>query len=246
MLNAVAVIVLLQASAAPAERSVQVAGDSIRLGDGFVRSWVEVNDRGEPTAIGVTLPEVVVGSTPDEGAMLSLDFPAVDGLPFQHVLFDWVPHGHPPVTLYAHPHWDAHFYLISSDERRAIVQGETPLRPDTRHMPAGYLPVPGLGLYAFPEMGVHWMHEGAAELHGSTFDQTLIYGSIGEKTIFVEPMFTSAFLDTRPDFAADIAQPQSVAASGWYPARYVIRHVPVEGAYRISLEDFRWRDGDGE
>jgi hypothetical protein len=242
---------LLQASvpaamqSAPAQgaqaRHAQIAGDSIRLGDGFVRSWVELDERGAPTAIGVTLPDVVVRSAPAEGAMLSLDFPAIEGLPFLHVLFDWVSMGHPPAALYAHPHWDAHFYLITAAERRAIVQGATSLQPDARYMPPGFLPVPELGLYAFPEMGVHWMHEHAPELHGRTFDQTIIYGSIGDRTIFVEPMFTSAFLETQPDFAAAIPQPEAVAASGWYPARYVIRYVAVEHAYRISLEAFRWR-----
>jgi hypothetical protein len=90
------------------------------------------------------------------------------------------------------------------------------------------------------------MHESAPELHGSTFDQTIIYGSIGERTIFVEPMFTSRFLRARPDFSAPIPQPRSVAESGYYPMRYVIRCVARERACRISLEDFRWRDAEGE
>lgn len=233
------VIALIQTVPAQPAR---IAGDSIRLGDGIVRSWVEVDEYGAPTAIGVTLPDDVIESTPADGAMLSLAFPALRGLPFRHVLFDWVPTGHPPATLYAHPHWDAHFYTISPEERRTIAEGETPLRPDARYMPDGFVPVPGLGLYAFPEMGVHWMHESARELHGNTFDQTIIYGSIGERTIFVEPMFTSAFLEARHDFSAPIPQPRAVATSGRYPTRYVIRYNASERAYRISLEDFRWRE----
>lgn len=221
----------------------RLQGDSLRLGDGFVRSWVEVDVAGAPLAVGVTLPDSVLASVPDEAVMLSLDLPRVRGMPFRHVLVDWNPAGHPPAGLYHHPHWDAHFYTISAAERRSIEAGETGLRPDGRYMPAGFVPVPDLGLYAFPEMGVHWVHEDAAELNGSTFDRTLIYGSHGERTIFVEPMFTTAFLQDRPDVAAPVPPPPAVHEAGYYPLRYVLRYEPRERGFRVSLEDFRWREG---
>jgi hypothetical protein len=220
----------------------RIQGDSVHYAGGTIRAWVEVDVAGVPVALGVSLPDSVIARVGDEGVMLSLDFPAVRGLPFKHVLFDWVPHGHPPADLYAHPHWDAHFYLITAAEREAIEGGETTARPDARFMPDGFVPVPQLGLYAFPAMGVHWVHEAADELHGHTFDQTIIYGSYGEETIFVEPMFTSAFLAGRPDFSAEIPQPAAVARDGYYPGRYVIRHDAAERGFRISLEAFRWRD----
>jgi len=229
-------------TAAPAD-PIRLAGDSIALGDGLIRSWVDVDGTGAPVALGVTLPEVVLASLPTREVMMSLDFPEVEGLPFRHVLFDWVPGGHPPAALYGHPHWDAHFYLITAQERMAIQPGEQPEPPEPRYLPQGYLPVPDLGLFAFPSMGVHWMDEGARELHGHTFDETLIYGSDGERVIFVEPMFTNTFLDTRPDFSAPVPWPDAVQESGWYPTRYVIRYEEGAGAYRISLEGFRWREG---
>jgi hypothetical protein len=232
-----------QVQLAPARSvSTRIPGDSVRFGNGVVRSWVDVDEKGVPVAIGVTLPDAVIESVPAEGAMLSLDFPKVRGLPFRHVLFDWVPGGHPPAALYGHDHWDAHFYLITADERLQIAAGETTQRPAPAFMPEGYVPVPGLGLYAFPGMGVHWVHQDASELHHGGFSQTLIYGSVGEKTIFVEPMFTSAFLARRPDFSAPIPQPASVAESGYYATRYVIRHVADSRAFRISLEEFEWRE----
>lgn len=126
----------------------------------------------------------------------------------------------------------------------SISQGETETRPDARFIPDGYVPVPGLGLFSFGEMGVHWMSEDAAELHGHTFDQTLIYGSTGNKTIFVEPMFTVAYLETKPDLTATVPWPEAVHESGYYPTRYVIRHLPEEAAFRIALEGFRWRDAE--
>ncbi len=219
----------------------RIRGDSIQLGGGVVHSWVEVDREGAPVAMGVALPDSVIASVSDEGAMLSLDLPAVDGLPFQHVLFDWGPSGHPPASVYDLPHWDAHFYLISAQERRAIAEGLTSERPDERYMPEGFIPVPGLGLYSFPEMGVHWVHESASEFHDHPFDQTIIYGSIGEQVIFVEPMFTSAFLSDRPDLSLPVPQPPAVSREGYYPTRYVIRHDPREEGFRISLEGFRWR-----
>jgi hypothetical protein len=213
------------------------------VGAGVISTWVELDARGAPAALGVTLPERVVETVTDEGFMLSLDFPAVPGLPFRHVLFDWVPTGHPPMETYGHPHWDAHFYTISADARRAIGHGPVDARPDARYLPDSFIPVPQLGLYSFAEMGVHWVDSHAGELHDHTFDQTLIYGSTGTETIFVEPMFTSAFLATLPDLTAPVPQPAAVATAGFYPTVYVIRHLPEERAFRISLEAFRWRDG---
>ncbi|MFW6040116.1 MAG: hypothetical protein ACOC9N_03470 [Gemmatimonadota bacterium] len=240
---AIALLPLLQ----PVPQGGEVArirGDSLPLGSGIVRSWVEVDADGVPVAVGVTLPDSVIASVSDErSAMLSLELPAVDGLPFRHVLFDWGPGGHPPAGLYDVPHWDAHFYLITPERRRAIEQGETSLRPDPRYLPDGFVPVPELGLHAFPEMGVHWVHRDASELHGDPFDQTVIYGSDGESTIFIEPMFTRAFLADRPDVSAPIPQPSAVRREGYYPTRYVIRHAARERGFRISLEGFRWREG---
>jgi hypothetical protein len=228
---------------APGESARTLPGDSIRIGEAMIRTWVEVDAGGAPLALGVTLPERVFEALTDEGFLLSLDYPELDGLPFRHVLFDWVPHGHPPAGLYAHAHWDAHFYTITAAERRLIAMGEVEEAPDPRFLPEGYIPVPGLGLFAFPEMGVHWMHEEAAELHGHTFDQTLIYGSIGDRTIFVEPMFTMDFLATKPDLSAPVPQPTAVHESGYYPTQYVIRHQPEAETFRIALEGFRWREG---
>lgn len=245
MFEAIALAVFLPLLQAPQDGAEldRIYGDSVRLGDGIVRTWVELDGSETPVAIGVSLPDSVIESVPDEPAMLSLDLPAVEGLPFLHVLFDWGPTGHPPEGIYHHPHWDAHFYLITADERRAIEPGETSLRPAAAHMPAGFDPVPGLGLYAFPEMGVHWVHRDAPEVNGMTFDQTIIYGSDGDRTIFIEPMFTSEFLSSRPDFSAPIPQPAAVSRSGYYPTRYVIRYVQREQGFRISLEEFRWREG---
>lgn len=217
-------------------------GDSAVLGDGVVRAWVETGLDGRPTALGVDLPDAVVASVGSEGAMLSLKFPAMEGLPFRHVLFDWAPGGHPPGDVYAAPHWDAHFYTITPEERRAIPLGPTELRPGAELMPDGFVPVPGVGLFAFPEMGVHWINEDASELGGRPFDHTLIYGSWGDRTIFIEPMFTHAWLAGSADLDAAVPQPREVAEAGWYPTRYVIRRNLTGDGFRVALEGLRWRD----
>lgn len=217
-------------------------GDSMALGNGVVRAWVETGPDGRPSALGVDLPDAVVASVTDEGAMLSLEFPAMEGLPFRHVLFDWVPTGHPPADLYAEPHWDAHFYTLTPAERRSIVQGPTDSRPRPALMPDGFVPVPGLGLYAFPQMGVHWVGEAARELQGTGFDETVIYGSWGTRTIFVEPMFTRDFLANGGTVDAPVPQPVEVDEAGWYPTRYVIRRNDMDTGFRIALEGLRWRD----
>ncbi len=226
----------------PIQAQEVLYGDSVQVGEGVISTWVEVDADGAPLALGVTLPERVFGGLTDEGFLLSLDYPELEGLPFRHVLFDWVPHGHPPGNLYGHAHWDAHFYTITAEERRAIPDGVVHEAPDPSFLPEGYIPVPDLGLYSFGEMGVHWVDRDAAELHGHHFDQTLIYGSIGERTIFVEPMFTMEYLDSKPDLSEPIPQPGAVHESGFYATRYVIRHEAEVAAFRIALEGFEWRE----
>lgn len=249
-LLSVAIITLIALVPRPREHAeaptpTRLPGDTAVLGRGVVRAWTEVDEDGAPLAIGVTLPDSVIASVPDTGAMLSLELPAVEGLPFRHVLFDWGPKGHPPADLYGVAHWDAHFYVITPEERRAIEEGETAERPAPALMPEGFIPVPRLGLYSFPEMGVHWMHEDAPELHGDAFDETLIYGSTGDRTIFVEPMVTQAWLAERSAVEAPIPWPAAVAEAGFYPTTYVVRHDPGEEGFRFSLEGFRWREAGG-
>lgn len=222
-----------------------VMGDSAELGGAELQTWVEVAADGSPVAIGFTLPEAALEGLPEHDLVqLSLDFPEVEDLPFEHGLFDWAPRGHNPHAVYGVPHFDAHFYTVSSAVRERIDGGIVTNHPDPDYLPDGYIAgPPDVAVHSMAQMGVHWVNRAARELHGAPFDQTFIYGSHEDDVIFLEPMFTRAFLEGRPDFSADIPLPQAVAESGYYPTRYTIRYESDAQAYRISLDEFRWWEG---
>ena len=78
-------------------------GETKKLGDGSVCSWVKVDQNGEPIVIGVTLTEAALNNLPTTGdrglasgqneALLRL--PAyVAASPFTHIAVNWDPDSH--------------------------------------------------------------------------------------------------------------------------------------------------------
>lgn len=224
-----------------AEEAEVLMGETGELGGAELQTWVEINEDGTPMEIGYTFPASALDDLPEDLVQLSLDFPSVEDLPFEHGLFDWAPRGHDPHTIYGVPHFDAHFYTVSRTVRENIDGGIVTNHPDPEYLPDGYITgPPDAAVYSMPQMGVHWVNREARELHGAPFDQTLIYGSHEDDVIFIEPMFTRAFLEGRPEFSADIPLPQAVEESGYYPTRYSIRYDSESDAYHVSLEEFQW------
>ena len=93
---------------------------------------------------------------------------------------------------------------------------------------------------AVPDMGNHLIDSKSPELvtAGTVFTHTFIFGAYDGHVIFYEPMITQAFLESRPDLCAPIKQPQAWEIEGYYPTTYCIRHLPDEGRFTVSLEDF--------
>jgi hypothetical protein len=221
---------------------VSLYGTSQPLGDGTVRTYVEVVN-GVPVEVGVALSERALENLPhghhDPGAVVFeghhvmweyvLDLPADNPTPFQHVGLNWNLTGHEPAGIYDKPHFDFHFNLISDAERRTITPEDPKFdekanrHPAPTHVPAGYAALPG----GVPLMGAHWIDPTSPELNGQQFGQTFIFG---------KPMITKAFLDAKPDFTAEIPVPEQVDVPGYYPTRYGIRWDEEKKEYRVSLE----------
>ena len=67
---------------------------------------------------------------------------------YNHIGIDWNPRGHEPKGIYDKPHFDFHFYMISSEERDKITaSGEDcknlSKKPASGYIPEGYVPTPG-------------------------------------------------------------------------------------------------------
>ena len=227
-----------------------ILGEVLPFGDGTARTWVHVDGRGEPTALGVTLTEAALQGLPAEVTpgliwMVEyvLDFPEIPLLPFDHMGVNWNPRGHSPAGIYNVPHFDFHFYTISPERRHEITARGEDLERCRRPPMAGYLPE---GYIFAPEseepgMGGHWADPLSHEFHGKDFTSSFIYGTYEGDVIFWEPMITKAYLETKPEVSLPLKVPQEYAHAGFYPTDYSIRYDAGRKEYTIALEGLTLR-----
>ncbi len=235
--------------AATKERTI--VGETKPLGAGQARSWVRLDQSGNPTAVGVTFSENALETLPKEppagaeGVGISLELPAqASRTAFRHIGLDYNPHGHEPVKIYDTAHFDFHFYMISETEREAITAtGEGLVKgnrqPAADFIPEGYVNVPNS---VVPRMGSHWVNPLGREFQGQTFTSTFLFGSYDGRLIFAEPMITKSFLETKPDVTELIKLPKSYERRGtYYPTRYTVRYDAAAKEYTVALEGMTLR-----
>src|SRR5262245_7749098 len=83
-------------------------GETRILGNGTIYSWLNLNEKGEPPAIGVTLTETALEGLPANppsaqmpGMEYTLRLPKQASVTaFDHIGFDWNPKGHEPSGIY--------------------------------------------------------------------------------------------------------------------------------------------------
>ncbi|MBX0333595.1 DUF5602 domain-containing protein [Pontibacter sp. HSC-14F20] len=226
-----------------------VYGKRISVGEGTAYSWATFDADGNPAAVGVNISESAVSTLPQEddshghGHMIYYEMELPEEItrqtPFNHIVMDWNPMGHPP-ALYELPHFDAHFYMISSDERKAIGdEASDPklvMTPAPRFLPADYIDVQ----VNVPQMGKHWVDRYSPELKGEEFTQTMIYGSYDGRVIFFEPMYTVEYLQSKPDDTFELKQPEEFQLKNlYYPTRYGFRYDADKQEYVIWLDNMQ-------
>ena len=160
----------LTLSAAITSREQTLLGRVERIGDGKVQSFVRLDRKGAPLAVGVTISAGALEQLPEKPNTLSrcydldgngkhtghecigdleriLDVPVDSsaGLPFKWITVNWNAAGHP--APYNRPHYDFHFFAVD----RAVIEGIAPGRCGelvdcgeftraTRPVPTQYLP----------------------------------------------------------------------------------------------------------
>jgi hypothetical protein len=220
------------------------------MGNGAVRSWVKFDRDGKPTAIGVTFNEAAMSGLPPEpppglfGTEYTVSLPSeavVAG--FNHIGLDWNPKGHIPDHIYDVPHFDFHFYLISTAERDAIKIDPKDLSkfeklPAAEFVPQGYILAPHS---EYVRMGSHWIEPGSHEFHQHAFDYTMIYGFYDGRMVFIEPMISKSFLESKPNITLPIPLPAKYQKPGYYPTQYSIRYDAAEKEYTVALEGLTQR-----
>ncbi len=226
------------------EPDQNIKGPEVTMGNGKANSFFKIDASGTPLEIGFEMTmEAFNGLTqiPMDFAnstfVLPLDQKALDVTPFDHLVINWQPHGHPPVGVYTDPHFDFHFYTITLAEQMAIPPyspasaAQIDLLPPAGFMPATYKPDPA----GIPAMGKHWTDPAAP----SPFTHTLIYGSYNGQVNFVEPMVTLAILQGATTINIPYAQPLNFAKAGkWYPTKYNIYKDQQTLKHIVSLSEF--------
>ncbi len=232
-------------------------GPATPLGQGVAKAWVSTDKQGNPLSVGVTVSEHAVeallkGEGHDHQSF-TLKLPKQgEKTLYKHIVLDWNPMGHPAPGIYDLPHFDLHAYMISEEERMAIIpmapfdangQISFDVQPSPVFIPNDYTLDPGI----VPAMGAHWMDRTSPEFNGQIFTQTYIYGSYKGAFIFHEPMFTVAYLKdlkqmSNPFASYAIKQPESYQKPGYYPMQYSFTYNPTPGEYIISLDGLVYKN----
>ena len=140
--------ILFLTGVSSASAGEKIYGDRTSLGDGHVHTYIQYNDDGSPSAIGVqfsksTLSDLPQGSDAnycwDKNGNGQIEVEEHEclitherilflpehnqNIPFKWVLLNWNPEGHPPPGVYDLPHFDIHFYTMDHLKRNHIRMG---------------------------------------------------------------------------------------------------------------------------
>lgn len=218
------------------------------VGDGTAKTYVTVDNAGNPTEVGIWMSAASLNGLPTEDAvppqMLMLALPAqASATAFDHVMLNWNSHGHAPVELFGKPHFDMHFYMIDPAAVEKINPSSPDFTtraanlPDPKYVPVDYVTPPGSPAEnTVPAMGLHWVDRTGGLVPGKyDFKQTMINGSWDGRYTFIEPMMTRAWMLTKQSVHENIKQPQAYQRSGYFPTTYNVRYDDQANDYLISL-----------
>jgi hypothetical protein len=220
-------------------------GPSQVIGGGRAHAFITLDASGRPTAIGARMSEAALVGLPVEPPRNADGWECILSLPkeaaiagYNHIGIDWNPKGHIPPGIYDVPHFDFHFYLISPEQREKITAvGEDLARahraPAPEFMPVGYILPDGTEV---PRMGAHAIDPTAPEFNKLPFTKTFIYGFYDGQMVFLEPMISKAFLETKPNVTDPIRLPKTYSQHAYYPTHYSVKYNPTQREYVISLE----------
>lgn len=221
-------------------------GPQVQIGNGHMRSWINITHSGKPLAIGIEMTGGALNNLPNDpnnhaaGTYhLRLHQKAHAVTPFDHIMINWNVKGHAPPPIYGSPHFDMHFYKVGMDE---VMNTTNPAKFNILP-PAGYIPEAYLFTGGVPMMGAHWADLLSPEFLPpsnpgyAAFTHTMVYGSYNGEVTFVEPMITRAFLESGATVHKWYRQPKSFSPTGTnYPQRYNIWENDHNGRHYISLD----------
>ena len=260
LLGVLVVGIVVWLSWGPTSSTQTIRGETTSLYSGPISTWARLGPDGDVEEVGLTIALSVVENAPvdahdatDEHVhsepSVQAEFPAAvkDATYFDHVSVDFVPGGHPPEP-YMLPHFDIHFYGISTPAQLAIDCSDG-TKPDARLLPANYIVVTTDGTPegpadCVPAMGQHAADITSPELDptsGEGFTKTMILGYYRGEFVFFEPMITREYLLGRRSF--EMAVPNAHQPGDWtqYPTSFRGLYNPDDDTYELIWSDFETR-----
>lgn len=210
---------------------------SVTLGNGTLRTFLTLDQAGNPTTVGATFGAGMLTGLPTVDTFMTVALPAGAGnTVFTHLYFDYVPHGHEPIGVYDTAHFDFHFYVISDAERATIAAGLDTIAVPPQFIPPDYKKVSEV----IGRMGVHWADSTNPEFTSgvAAYTQSFVYGYHEGAFEFYDIMITKAYLESQPDFTGPIKQPAAFPTSGHYPTQWSLSYDAARQEYRVALEGF--------
>jgi hypothetical protein len=233
-----------EGATAPLSRTV--LGSARALGNGQVRSFVDLGADGSPSRIGVVFDEAAMDGLPQADGetgghgrtRLILDLPEeAEATPFRQLLLGWNPEGHAPEGVYELPHFDVHFFTITSADREVIRPADpeyaekVAAAPPPGYLPPGYVRVLG----GVPLEGQHWADGAAPELNGERFTATMLWGTYDARVVFIEPMMTRERILSGQAVEETMLLPGKYGTGGYWPTTTGVAHDADVGVYRVYL-----------
>lgn len=247
--TAATMMIVVAGSAEAGNEAATFEGTPVRIGKGSAHTVVRTDAAGKLTSIGVVFTEDMLEGLPRAAEGADPDFAYQLGMPekgpktvVDHVVVNWESVGHSPPGVYDVPHFDFHFYLVSSVDRLKVrftsdsESGDPTQQPPAELLPAGYILPPGT---AVSGMGVHAINPASPEFHAQPFTATFIYGYYDKRLTFIEPMVSLSYLRSKPAFSAPIARPAIFEKRGVYPSSYRVGYDDAHKSYEVSLVDLQ-------
>jgi hypothetical protein len=227
------------------DMSGTIFGASSAMATGSGRAYITLDRAGKPTELGIAITEAALVGLPAAITEYAFPLPAeASATPYKIAAINWQPTGHPPMNIFTVPHFDVHFYTITTAERDAISPADPQFgakmfrAPSAAMLPPGYTP----DAQGIPRMGLHWADPSGPEFNGQAFGKTFIYGSYDGNLIFAEPMLTKAYLESKPAaVATPVKVPAQFAATGYQATSYTVSYDAATKEYRVALSGLTLR-----
>lgn len=258
--SALSVVLMVDAG-----QAATIYGQAKLLGDGYIRSFVEVAEDGQPLEIGVALNQGALSLPTGNSAVIKtlLELPSeAAATAFKQIQVDYSPGPAPGFPeVFAVPRFRLDFFLIDSQERALIcpnpdITGPIPIcvgdealqalkTPAPDAVPDGFFP-DGIGE---PNYGARFSDPELALpiLRGEKpFTDAYGYGYFDGKLTFITAASTKAFVESQPNVQTPLKTPVLYPKDGYYPTTYGVTYDGAKEEYRILLGGLVFRSSNSQ